>query len=256
MKNLLLLPVILFVGLTLALAQPSNSALSAEEVFEKVIQYYDPDGIWEKYEGSMHLYSIFANAIGEEELTINNATDYYQSIRLRNDTTFAKGIKEGKIFFTIDKKNYTLEDLPEHFQKQPYNLSEQNVKMMSEHHHCHFSLPLTLHAAGAKPLPEVGKKNLFGTDCLAIKFEGLPNNYPQGGYNGPITLYINAADNYKLHGALHDNGWGKDQKGMLTVYSGEIEIEGLKIPARRVFFQAADQSYNFVDAFAPLEKKD
>ncbi len=251
MKNLLFLTLLSIFQFTLCNAQ---SNLSAEQLFEKVVQYYDPKGIWNKYEGSMQLYSIFENNIGREDISIQNANGFYQSVRHQNDSTFTKGIKGGIFFFEINGKKFTENEVPEKFKNDPYNLTASNVKMMREHHTFHFSGPLYLKALGAKPSAKVGSENIFGTDCVSIYFpEGLPNNYEQGGYNGAITLYLNPKENYKLHAVHLDNGWWKDKKGMLNLYDGEIEIAGLKIPSRRVYFNAADRSYGFVDAFEAMK---
>jgi hypothetical protein len=127
---------------------------------------------------------------------------------------------------------------------------------MAEHHKFHFSIPLALRAAGAEPLPEVKEKSLFGTDCLAIQFSDLPDQYEQGVYNGQITLYVNPNDNYKLHAAHFDNGFWTNQEGVLNVFSGEIEINGLIIPQQRLYFDAANHNYRFVDAFSTKTRMD
>lgn len=240
--------------LTLCLAQADPSNLTAAQLFDKVVQYYDPKGIWKGYEGRMQLYSIFEKSIGNEVIAINNAGGSYQSTKYYNDSTFTKGTRGGVPFFEINGKKLTESEVPQKFKRAPYNLSADNIRMMQEHHTFHFSGPLMLKALGAIPASKVGSENIFGTDCVSIYFpEGLPNNFEKGGYNGAITLYLNAKENYKLHAIYLDNGWMKDNKGMFTLYSGEIEIAGLKIPARRVYFNAADRSYGFVDAFEAIK---
>jgi hypothetical protein len=235
-------------------AQATGANLSAEEIFRKTIQYYDPKGLWSGYQGTMRLYSVFEENIGYEEISINNAQKMYQSIRYLNDSTFTKGVKAGVFFFEINGKKFTEREVPEKFKKEPYNLTSDNVRMLQEHHTFHFSGPLMLKALGAVPSPSVGSESLFGVSCVSIHFpEGVPNNFEQGGYNGAITLYLNPQENYKVHAILLDNGWFKENKGMLTLYSGEIEIAGLKIPSRRLYFHAADGSYGFIDAFEPVK---
>lgn len=254
MKNALFLMLLSIFQFTLCNAQSATSNLSAEEIFQKVVQYYDPKGTWGEYEGSMRLYSIFENNIGKEEITIQNANGFYQSVRHQNDSTFTKGIKGGVFFFEINGKKFTENEVPEKFKNAPYNLTANNVKMMREHHTFHFSGPLMLKALGATPSAKVGKEDIFGTPCVSIHFpDGVPNNYEQGGYNGAITLYLNPQENYKLHAVHLDNGWMKDKKGMLNLYSGEIEVAGLKIPSRRLYFNAADRTYGFIDAFEPMK---
>lgn len=245
-------------GLSISMAQSATSDLTAAEIFEKVINYYDPDGIWNHYKGSMRVTSIWPNSIYAEEITIDNASGFYRClVKIKdNDQAFVRGMKNGEPFFKIGEREMLAVEVPEEFQKAPYNVNEHFAKMGKEHHAFHFSGPLSLKAAGAKPIAEVKKETIFGTECLALKFSGLPNNYEKGGYNGPITLYVNPADNYKLHAVLHDNSWWTDQKGMISLYSGEIEVAGLKVPARRLFFHAANNSYGFIDVFETISDQD
>ena len=253
MKNHLLLIVAVFVFQSPLSAQ---QGLSAEEIFEKVVKYYDPNGIWSAFEGTMHIYTIGNRGTGEEDLTINNATGFYRSIKYQNDSTIVKGTKDGDFFYQVNGDKMKTGEMPMKFEKGPYNLNEQSVRTMSEHHRLHFSLPLSLHSAGAKPLAEVGKKNLFGTDCISIQFSGLPNNYENGFYNGAITLYVDPANDYRLHAAHFDNGTWKDKAGVLNLYKGEIEVEGLKIPNKRMYFDAANLNFRFVDAFSTKTQLD
>ena len=58
---------------------PVDSELSASEIFEKVIRHYDPKGVWNQFEGSMHMYTIGNGTTGEEDLSINNADGFRNS---------------------------------------------------------------------------------------------------------------------------------------------------------------------------------
>ncbi len=244
---------LLLFNFSISTAQSSATDLTAQAIFEKVIDYYDPNGIWEQYEGSMQLNSVLEDNIIREDLTINNVEGFYQTVKHLEDGLFTKGRKNGKAFFKINGKEVAPDEIPDEYKEYPYDLTEHSVNMLIEHHTFHFSGPLMLKAARAKLIPKVETKQLFGTKCLAITFEGLPGNYKRGGYNGPITLYVDPNVNYKVHAVYLDNGWYKDGKGMINLYSGEIEINGLKIPARRLYFHAADNSYTFIDAFISLK---
>ncbi len=247
MKTALLFCSCLWLSLCPVLAQTSTD-LSAQDIFDKVVQYYDPNGVWGQFEGSMHMYTIHQNNIGEEDLTLNNAEDFYRTIHYRSDGNYAKGMKNGKPFFI--SKGTELDQVPDTLQKGPYNLNEVAVRRMKEHHTAHFSIPLSLHAAGAKPLSGVSTKTLFGAECLAIKFTGLPDAYEKGWYKAPMTLYVDPANDYRLHAVHVDNGSWKDKKGVLLLMSGELEIEGLKIPARKLYFDAANHNFRLTDVFS------
>lgn len=249
MKTALLFFSCLWLSLCPVLAQ-SSTDLSAQDIFDKVVQYYDPNGVWGQFEGSMHMYTIHQNNIGEEDLSLNNAEDYYRSIHYLSDGNYAKGMKNGKPFFSKDGKELVPDQITEELQKGPYNLNEVAVRRMKEHHTAHFSIPLSLHAAGAKPLSGVSTKTLFGAECLAIKFAEMPNAYEKGWFKVPVTLYIDSANDYRLHAVYVDNGWWKDKKGILQLMSGELEIGGLKIPARKLYFDAANHNFRLTDVFS------
>lgn len=224
--------------------------LSAQDIFDKVVQYYDPNGVWGQFDGSMHMHTIHQNNIGEEDLSLNNAEDFYRSIHYLADGDYTRGMKNGKPFFSSQGTELEPDQVPEHLQKGPYNLNEVAAQRMKEHHTGHFSIPLSLHAAGAQPQPEVSTKTLFGAECLAITFSGLPNAYEKGWYKVPVTLYVDPANNYRLHAMHVDNGWWKDKKGILILMSGELEIKGLKIPARKLYFDAANHNFRLTDVFS------
>ena len=49
--------------------------------------------------------------------------------------------------------------------------------------------------------------------------------------------------------AHFDNGWWKDGKGGIALLAGELEIGGLKIPARKLYFDAANLNFRLLDVF-------
>jgi|GEM_PF-4214270 len=227
-----------------------NNKLTATQIFEKVVNYYDPSGKWDSFSGSMHIQTFGINWASEEDLTIDNPKDYYRCIRYLPEGKFIKGVEKGGVFFSAMGEEFNPDQVPEKYQKSPYGLNEKDTRMMREGHITHFSLPLYLHAADAKPIDEVSIKTLFGVKCLAIKFEGLSDAEENSFLSKyPITLYIDPANDYRLHAYHVDNGWWKDGKGVLGLTSGEIEIGGIKIPAKKLYFEAANQNFQVCDVF-------
>ena len=53
-------PIIL---ITLATTFPGKKKITAVEMFDKVVQYYDPNGTWDTFSGSMRMHTIFDNEI-------------------------------------------------------------------------------------------------------------------------------------------------------------------------------------------------
>jgi len=227
----------------------AQSDLSADALFEKVIQHYDPEGKWDQFKGSVHITTYGENWTSEEDLTIDNTADSYQLVMYMEEGTFAKSMQDEEIFFEIGGKQMAAAKVPEKYQKQPYDFTPNNVKRFYEHHTAHFSLPLMMRAAGAKPASEVGTKEFFGANCLALTFEdGLPNSFEYGWYNGPFTLFVDAENDYRLHGAHIDNGLFGE--GFYMLFQDEIEVNGLKMPARKLTFRAKNLYLQMIDVFS------
>ncbi|MEM8528934.1 MAG: hypothetical protein AAGG68_30145, partial [Bacteroidota bacterium] len=224
--------------------------LSANEVFEKVIQHYDPDGKWAQFRGTIHINTYGEDWSGEENLTIDNANNFYRSIRKADGKVLAKGMDDGQVFFEVGGKKLTASSVPAAYQKVPYYLTEQNVRMSAENHIGHFSVPLMMHAAGAKPNTTVGMKEFFGVNCLTLTFEdGLPNNYENGLFNGAITLYVDAENDYRLQAIYLDNDFFGKGVGGYALLMGEMEVDGLKIPARKIYLHGKTLQPFVIDVF-------
>lgn len=250
----------IFVVALLALQQitfaQSSEELSSQELFDKIVDYYDPDGIWDNYSGKMQQTSIRNGNITTQEISINNNTNVYTCVRNRDDGVFIKGIENGKSFFTINGKEYEADEVPEKYQKYPYSLSEYYAQTYKEHHTFHFSLPLALKKAGAIPLEGVGKKYLFGRQCSSITFKEYPNRFEQGYYGGQITLYVIPEKGNKIHAIHFDNGWGEAKEGLMVLIDGEIEVEGIKVPASKITFFNGSMKFLIIDALEKIIDSD
>lgn len=239
-------PIIL---ITLATTFPGKKKITALEMFDKVVQYYDPNGTWDTFSGSMRMHTIFDNEISIEDLTIDNKKGYYQSTRHFQDSTFSIGKEQGQAFFKINGTHVVDQDVPDRLRAWPYRLNADAVKNMSEHHLIHFSMPLVYKKAGAKPLPKVGTATLYGKNYSTLSFSGLPNAQGPNYKDVPITIYVDTKNGYRIDAIELRNNWGKDQKGGIAIFKGELEINGLKIPARKIYLNRADMSYVLMDAF-------
>lgn len=227
----------------------SGEELNAQQIFEKIVQYYDPDGIWNGFSGQMQMTSLMNGVLTLQEIAINNNTDTYTCIRTREDGVYIKGVENGSSFFSINGKAYTADEIPEKYQKYPYSLSEYYAQTYKEHHTFHFSIPLALKSAGAIPLDGVAKKYLFGRQCSAITFQEYPNHFEQGYYGIPITLYVLPEEGYKIHAVHLDNGYGEPKEGLIILFDGEIKVEGIKVPASKLTFFAGSLQFFIADVF-------
>lgn len=227
----------------------SSEELTSYEIFDELVNYYDPDSLWADFSGKMQMTSLRNGKLTTQEISLNNRTDIYTCIRNREDGIYIKGTDNGESFFEINGEKMTAEQVPEEYQKYPYSLSEHYAQTYLEHHTFHFSLPLALKAAGARPLEGVGKKQVFGKQCVSITFEGYPDNFEEGYYNGEITLYVIPESGYRLHAIRIDNGNGPAKEGMFILLDGEIEVGGIKVPASKITFFDNGSVFLMTDAF-------
>ncbi|MBX2876439.1 MAG: hypothetical protein KTR30_30245 [Saprospiraceae bacterium] len=249
-KSLLYLtPVILII---LATTFPGKKMMTSGEIFDQVIQYYDPNGIWDEFSGSMRMHTIFDDNISIEDITIDNKAGYYHSTRHYQDSTFTIGRENGKSFFKVNGSPIAAKAISPRLQKWPYRLKESAAVEMSEHHTVHFSLPLAYKSAGAKPLPKVGSARLYDKNYSIITLPSLPDAKGWMYKDVEIELYVDTKNGYRVDAVSINNSWGKDKKGGIALFKGELEINGLKIPARKVYLNRADMSYAMMDAFESL----
>jgi hypothetical protein len=232
----------------------SSEKLSSQLIFEETVKYYDSTGIWDNFSGKMRMTSLMNGNLTPQEISINNNTDVYKCIRNREDGTYVKGVENGESFFTINGKEYTADEIPEKYQKYPYSLSEYYAQTYKEHHTFHFSIPLALKKAEAKPLEGVGKKYLFGKQCSSITFTEYPNHFENGYYGIQITLYVLPNENYKIHAVHFDNGWGESKEGLIVLFDGEINVEGIKVPASKLTFFAGSLKFLIADVFENISE--
>ena len=252
MKRIIILLFQALLCLSLSIAQTTQDDLTSSELFDKVIRHYDPEGIWDTYKGSMHIYTINSDRISHEEIGIDNSKSYYKNVQYVNDSTFIVIKEKNKITFSVNEgAKMDADKVPKRFTEGPYNLNEGRANTMSEWHTAQFSVPLVLKTAEQKPDPQVQTQTLFGAECQVISFPGsfqsLLPSWDMEVKN--IHLYIDPSNDYRLHAVhLEGNYWGFP-KGLIHLYNGELTVEGLVIPARKIFFDAATHAYFFSDVF-------
>ncbi|MEM7102900.1 MAG: DUF6503 family protein [Bacteroidota bacterium] len=232
----------------------SNDELNAQQIFEEIVNYYDPNETWDTLKGKLQHTSLMNGKLTTQEILIDNKNNIYECIRNREDGVFIKGVKNGNSFFTINGKAYNADEIPEKYQKYPYSLSEYYAQVYEEHHTFHFSMPLALKKAGAIPVEGVGKKYLFGKACHSIKFKEYPNHFEGGYYGIPMTIYVIPEEKYRIHAVHLDNGWGDAKEGLIILFDGEIEVGEIKVPASKLTFFAASLKFLIVDTFENMSE--
>jgi|GEM_PF-3242303 len=234
---LLLIPAICF-------TQQLTTSLHAEQIFDLVIQYYDPSGLWNSYRGEMHLYSLRPDgASKEEDLVIDNQADLYQSTLFLNGTQVTSGIRHDTVFFAINgRQNLTQEE------RSAYALNEKSIREKFHQYLLHFGFPMHMKQAGLLPDEQVEQEVFNGKSCLVLKFSEALSENGLACCRHPIHLLIDSSD-YSIAGVRYPEG-AEGGEATYALFSEELEAGGIRIPKVKTYYSLADSGYLLTDALS------
>ncbi|HCU21287.1 MAG: hypothetical protein A2X03_13005 [Bacteroidetes bacterium GWA2_40_15] len=216
-----------------------TSAQTSGEQLAKAIYFHDPLQKWNDYAGKVHLITAFPGNrnSGGEIIEIQTKENFYQYSRIAAKTI--RGIKKGECFQTVDGGNK--------------NLSEdecKTIRQMKGWHYFHFAILMELKTSGLILGDKVETVKFQGNDCLAITFTYDPVKTKNDFYKGSNwTVYLDPA-NYSMKGFKEEG-----MMNFYAVFSGILNVNGIKIPLCRTYFKNADDSFYMVDLFSSEEDK-
>jgi hypothetical protein len=229
-------------------AQDPNDFLSPPQILNRVIQYYDPAGIWDHYRGEMHLYTLRPEeGSTEEDLVLDNASGHYQSILYINGAEIVRRLDQEDVFFSINgRADVTGEE------RKTFGLDKENLQWYFHHHSMHFGLPMHLRDQGINLEPKAHREVFNGKECLVLTFAGNPDEQTPAYFADPIHLYIDPSD-YSMAGVRYENQT-RQYPSCYVLFNQEIEVGGIRIPKVKTYYREADSSYWFTDAFYPFTR--
>jgi hypothetical protein len=147
-------------------------------------------------------------------------------------------IKNEECFHSVNGNKPSDEDI------KKFNLSCENTKEYKEHHTCHIGLPMELKLAGVQVQDEVEKVEFQGNDHLALRLDGYVDKVKHPYYAGSWTLYVDP-NTYAMKGMdFKSPDWN-----VYFIAHGEIEVNGIKMPMIKNYFNSKDDSHRFTDNF-------
>ena len=239
-----LLILFLFSSATINNKEEVSLKITGSDILEKCIKHYDPNGAWDNYSGTVHLKTIWRNRNSEAKIEINNSTGFYQSTKLNSNEKIVKGTKNGECFKMInDNSDLTEEQIKEK------NLTCESIRMMKEHHTCHFGFVMNMEKAGVKIDEEVAEESFNGWNCYVISFSGKENEVIHNYYVATGKLYIDK-ENYILRGkeVAHP-----DFPKRKIIYIGEINVNDISMPEVFVYYMNDELRYTLFDIFNVVE---
>lgn len=222
-KTFLIIFLLLIAGInSMAQNEKIPVTLSAEEIHEKCIQYHDPTGVWDTYKGKMHHVTVFArNYVVTETIEFDKPNNYYLSTAFQDFGIIKRGMDKGKHFFSLNDDTIVSQQI-----KDNWGLSKEGINRFKNQHLGHFGMPMLLKTAGMTITKNAEIVKFDGRDCYALTFTGVPGKVIDPIFEATMTLHIDHTS-FCLRGYY----WIFNENAKFTaVYSGEIAINGLKIP--------------------------
>ena len=209
-----------------------QTELSSQEILEKTIKYHDPDNVWETYKGKLYEVTVLYpwNYVVKETIEIDNQNDFYLSTCFQEFGTLKRGIDKGKNIFSLNDKP----EIPDEI-KDNWGISNEGIKRYSAQHHGHFGLPMVLKNSGMELQKNVKNVIFEGRKCYALRFIGKPELVKNPFFEGEVILNVDC-NNYAMRGLNYSAG---DISGY-TIFSGEIEINGLKVVHAKIAYNKDD----------------
>lgn len=233
---------ILLIAVTISLTGflQKTSAQTAGEVLKKAIAFHDPEQKWTDYSGKVFLSTTFADGrnSGGEIIEVGTGEDYYKCIRLSSKITW--GIKNGEVFREVEGNKSPDADMI-----KKSGTSDESIQQYKGWHYFHFGILSELKASGLVLDEKVETVKFQGNDCLSLQFICDDNKLKDEFYKGTNwTLFIDP-DDFSLRG-LRETGL----MNRYAILSGILNINGLKLPLCRVWFNNEDNSFFMADVFA------
>lgn len=221
--------ILLFISFTLA--QTFAQQISGPELLRKSIQFHDPEGNWETFQGTLQVMMKIPDKPSR------NSTI---SIDLPNQYFYLKAIQEEKITeYTLDKESCWIkfnQETPTEAEKLANKLSCDRAKMYRDYYTFLYGLPMKLNDPGTIIHEQVILKNFQGNEYLVLKvtYQKEVGEDTWYFYFHPETY---AMEVYQFY---HD----EDKNDGEYIILSEIEtVQGIKMPKKR------DWYYNHNDQF-------
>jgi hypothetical protein len=244
--KLLLGSVILVVIVALLMTYPLITARdrfknTSEEILKKAIAFCDFMQEWDDYYGKLSLKTVWENGNSSDEIIeIQTKENFYKSSYTSADLKFTRGIKNGKCFQEINgNKNPAAEMI------NAYGLDCKSIQYYKEHHYCHFGLLMELKTSGLVLNNNVETVKFNGIKCLALTFKCDTTKVKSDYFSqvNELVVYIDPA-NYSMKGTKTSGRYN-----FYIVFSGILNVNGIKIPLCKTYFNSDDNSLKWIDLF-------
>lgn len=226
-----------------AITSSYSQEITGEELLEKAIQYHDPEGKWETFNGTLFVTMQTPNKPDRNsEIKINFPKEYFyvKAAQGGNVTEYAVHKGDCSIAFNGDTN-------PSEEVKKKNNLSCDHAKLYDNYYSYLYGLPMKLKDPGTIIHKQVNLDKFMGEMYLALKV-----TYKEDVGNDTWYFYFDP-ETYALevYQFLKDS---KPNTGEYILLSGIETINGIKIPKKRDWYYNKNQQYLGTDLLIKKDK--
>ena len=224
------------------------------QIWNLMINHYDPQGIWERVGGSLHTISIRPNGeLTSEDIIINNQFDIYQSFLFRGDSILMRKKAQKRTTFSVNgntKINST--------NRFHLKLTVRDINFIRRRHLFEIGLPMYLKAAEIQFEETIKEGKFNGRNCLILESKGtsLAKKQAYPFIQQPIFYYVNSADFSLLGMDFPTVIEEQNIPGYRITFAGEIDMNGIKMPQVKNYFHYQTGKYLYTTTFHPFTRKE
>ncbi len=210
--------------------------LTGEQLLDKAIAYHDPNGVWETFNGELHITMLTPNK-GKRvsEITLNLPKEYYKSEVTKGENTITSTIEKGKCSLKLNGNSNISKK-----QKDSLRITCERATFMKNYYSYLYGLPMKLKDPGTIITSKTESKSFKGKEYLVLKvtYEKEVGKDTWYFYFNPETY---ALEVYQFY---HDETKNDGEYILLT---GESIVNGIKMPKNRAWYYNKNDKYLGID---------
>jgi hypothetical protein len=237
MQQLTLL--IFFLSITCSYAQ-----LTGNQLLEKAIQYHDPNGNWETFNGTLFITMETPNRPNRDsEIKINLPEQYFYVKAAQGGKVTEYAIHKGDCSIAFNGSSNPSEEV-----KKENNLSCDRANLYKNYYTYLYGLPMKLKDEGTQIDPKVERKTFKGKEYLVLK---VTYNQEVGKdtwffYFDPNTYALEVYQFFKD---------SKPNSGEYILLSGTETLNGINMPKTRAWYYNKDDQYLGTDVLKVKDER-
>jgi hypothetical protein len=215
--------------------------ITGNELLEKSIEFHDPNGNWEMFEGALFVTMETPNGkLRKSSIRINLPEQYFSVKAVRDTITTTYTVRKGVCSMAING-----DENPSAAVKKQYGLSCERAKMYKNYYTYLYGLPMKLKDEGTIIHQKVEKKTFKGKDYLVLKatYSREVGKDTWYFYFDPTTY---AMEVYQFFKETKDSG-------EYILLSGLENINEVKIPKVRAWYYNKNSAYLGTDILSKTE---